>query len=92
MDANEAGRNTDDPWGAHASTYDKVFAPLTGYIARSMLAMADTRLAPNVRILDIACGSGALLLPLIERAAAYRAKGASDFVVGCDASGLAGRG
>jgi len=77
---------SDDPWGAHASTYDRVFAPLTGYIARSLLAMAEHRLSAHARVLDIACGSGALLLPAIARAERQRAAGGSDFVVGCDYS------
>ncbi|MCR9159665.1 MAG: class I SAM-dependent methyltransferase [Nannocystaceae bacterium] len=75
-----------DPWGQHASTYDRVFAPLTGYIARSMLAMTDARLPEGARVLDIACGSGALLIPAIERAQRHRARGGTDFVVGCDFS------
>lgn len=75
-----------DPWGEHASRYDRVFAPLTGYIARSMLAMTDARVPDGARVLDIACGSGALLLPAIERAQARRAHGSGNFVVGCDFS------
>ena len=75
-----------DPWGEHASRYDRVFAPLTGYIARSMLAMTDARMPEGARVLDIACGSGALLLPAIERAQRRRARGTDDFVVGCDFS------
>lgn len=77
---------TEDPWGAHASVYDRVFAPLTGYVARNLLAMAETRLPRDARVLDIACGSGALLLPLMERAAFQRAQGGEDFIVGCDYS------
>ncbi len=77
---------TDDPWGAHASAYDTVFAPLTGYIARSLLAMTEARLPPDARVVDIACGSGALLLPAIEHAQRSRAAGGSNFVVGCDFS------
>lgn len=75
-----------DPWGSHASTYDRVFAPMTGYIARSLLAMADGRIPEHARLLDIACGSGALLLPALERAQRCRAAGGSDTVVGCDYS------
>ena len=75
-----------DPWGAHASTYDRVFAPLTGYIARGLLALVEARFAPNARVLDIACGSGALLLPALERAARLRGAGGRDYVVGCDYS------
>ncbi len=75
-----------DPWGAHASTYDRLFAPLTGYIGQSMLAMVDARLPANARVLDIACGSGALFLPAIERAQRLRRGGGQDFVTGCDYS------
>lgn len=75
-----------DAWGSHAATYDRVYAPLTGYIARSLLAMTDARLPADARVLDIACGSGALLFPAIERARRRRAAGGSDFVVGCDYS------
>lgn len=75
-----------DPWGAHASTYDRLFAPLTGYVARSLLAMVDGRLSRNARVLDVGCGSGALLLPAIERAARLRREGDHDHVVGCDHS------
>lgn len=81
-----SGTQSEDLWGEHASTYDRVFAPLTGYIARSMLAMIEARLPADARVLDIACGSGALLLPAIERAQRYRDMGRSDFVVGCDYS------
>lgn len=75
-----------DPWGEHASSYDRVFAPLTGYIARSMLAMTDARMPEDARVLDIACGSGALFLPAVERAQRRRARGGGDYVVGCDFS------
>ncbi len=75
-----------DPWGDHASMYDRIFAPLTGYIARSMLAMTDAQMPSNARVLDIACGSGALLLPAIERVQRRRAHGGSDVAVGCDIS------
>ncbi|MEM6293487.1 MAG: methyltransferase domain-containing protein [Myxococcota bacterium] len=76
-----------DPWGDHASTYDRVFAPLTGYIARSMLAMTDTQMPDDARVLDIACGSGALLLPAIERVHRRRVAGHASVAVGCDISG-----
>ena len=79
-------RESEDPWGAHASSYDRVFAPLTQYIARSMLAMTESRTPVDARVLDIACGSGALLLPALERAQRRRARGGTDFVVGCDYS------
>ena len=75
-----------DPWGAHASTYDRLFAPLTGYIGQSMLAMVDARLPSHARVLDIACGSGALFLPAVQRAQRRRHLGGKDFVTGCDYS------
>lgn len=62
-------------WDDHASTYASLFAPLTGFIARSMFTMTETRLPANARILDIACGSGALTFPAIERAMRERAAG-----------------
>lgn len=82
------GVNTElaDPWGAHASTYDRIFAPLTGYVARTMLASTEERTPNGARILDIGCGSGALLLPAIERAQGRRLQGHGDVVVGCDFS------
>ena len=55
----------DDPttaqgWDTHAEDYARLFAPLTGHIARSMLCMVQRRLPPAPRILDIACGPGDL--------------------------------
>ncbi|MEM9862640.1 MAG: class I SAM-dependent methyltransferase [Myxococcota bacterium] len=75
-----------DLWGEHATVYDRVYAPLTGYIARSLLALTDARLPASARMLDIACGSGALLLPAIERVRRRRQTGGQDFVIGCDYS------
>ncbi|MEM9151537.1 MAG: methyltransferase domain-containing protein [Cyanobacteria bacterium P01_F01_bin.3] len=78
--------STDDLWGAHASTYDRIFSPLTGYIGRATISMAETRLPVGARVLDIACGSGALLVPAIERAMHKRKAGDLEKVVGCDFS------
>lgn len=86
MSVDESDVRMADPWGAHASAYDRVFAPLTGYVARSMVAMVEARLPDDARILDVACGSGACLWPLFERAEVKRAKGGTDFTVGCDFS------
>ncbi len=55
-------------WDEHAPTYARLFAPLTGFIARSMLHMVESRLPPKAALLDIACGSGALALPAVRRA------------------------
>jgi ubiquinone/menaquinone biosynthesis C-methylase UbiE len=48
--------------------------------------MVDGRLSRSARVLDVGCGSGALLLPAIERAARLRREGDHDHVVGCDHS------
>ena len=82
----EVSNESADPWGSHASTYDRIFAPLTGYVARTMLASTEERTLDGARVLDIACGSGALLLPAIERAQRRRQEGHNDVVVGCDFS------
>ncbi len=55
-------------WDKHAPTYARLFEPLTGFIARSMLHMVESRLPPQAALLDIACGSGALALPAVRRA------------------------
>lgn len=47
-------------WDAHASDYARLFGPLTGHFARTMLRMVEGRLPPAPRILDIACGPGDL--------------------------------
>lgn len=74
-------------WNEHASTYASLFAPLTGFIARSMLNLTTTRLPPGAAVLDIACGSGALSVPALERALGERAAGRpAGVVVGCDLS------
>lgn len=57
---------TAELWDRHASTYDKYFAGLTGYIARAMLRMVEHRLPASARILDVACGTGALAVPAIS--------------------------
>lgn len=78
---------TASAWDRHAPTYSQLFAPLTGFIARSMVTLAAPRLPPGARVLDIACGTGAVTLPAIERARAERsAGGPGGLVVGCDLS------
>ena len=47
-------------WDAHAADYARLFAPLTGHVARSMLSLVQGRLPSAPRILDIACGPGDL--------------------------------
>lgn len=74
-------------WDRHAPTYSQLFAPLTGFIARSMVTLAAPRLPRGARVLDIACGTGAVTLPAIERARTERqAGGPGGLVVGCDLS------
>ncbi len=49
-----------DDWSNHAQDYQRLFAPLTGYIGRSMVRVIERRLPANPRILDVACGPGHL--------------------------------
>ncbi|MEM6787437.1 MAG: methyltransferase domain-containing protein [Myxococcota bacterium] len=76
----------DDDWGAHAPTYDRLYAPLTGHVGRTMVTMTEARLPEHAQVLDIATGSGALVRPAIERAARRRRTGGRDFVIGSDFS------
>ena len=68
-------------WDRHATTYRNLFAPLTNYIGRCMVTMVEPRLVPGARVLDIACGPGAVALPCVERALGHRAAGAAPGVV-----------
>jgi len=68
-------------WDAHAEMYAERFAPLTSFIARSMFTMAAPQLPEGARVLDVACGSGALTLPALERARAERERGGPGGVV-----------
>lgn len=56
-------------WSKHADSYESLFAPLTGFVARGLFLAAERKLAPKARILDIACGTGALSLPALAWAA-----------------------
>lgn len=74
-------------WDDHADTYAKLFAPLTGFVARSMWRMVEPRLPPTPSLLDIACGSGALALPAVERLLEERrANGSAGTIVATDFS------
>jgi enediyne biosynthesis protein CalE5 len=53
-------------WDAHARDYSALFAPLTGFVAQAMVNLVGPRLPAGARLLDIACGSGALTLPALE--------------------------
>lgn len=55
-----ADRDTAQEWDAHAADYARLFAPLTGHIARSMILLVQDRLPSAPVILDIACGPGDL--------------------------------
>ena len=55
-------------WDRHADTYGRLFAPLTGFAARAMVSIAAPRLRPDASVLDIACGTGAVTMPAVERA------------------------
>ncbi|MDX8351730.1 class I SAM-dependent methyltransferase [Cognatiyoonia sp. IB215182] len=47
-------------WDAHADDYMRLFSPLTGHIARGMVALVQSRLPDAPCLLDIACGPGDL--------------------------------
>ena len=53
-------------WDAHAADYTRLFAPLTGHIARSMVSLVEGRLPDAPRMLDIACGPGDLAVAAAE--------------------------
>ncbi|KAG5180528.1 S-adenosyl-L-methionine-dependent methyltransferase [Tribonema minus] len=48
--------NQPDPWGAHASMYDKGFAPITSMYAFDMLQFAQ--LPSGSTCVDVGCGPG----------------------------------
>lgn len=54
--------DTSVAWDRHAATYARLFAPLTSYFAHAMLRLSEARLPASARILDVACGTGALAL------------------------------
>jgi SAM-dependent methyltransferase len=64
-----------DGWDRHLATYATLFAPLTGYLARSMFTLTTARLPVSARVLDVACGTGVLALAAGERARAEAAGG-----------------
>lgn len=55
-------------WDAHADTYARLFSPLTSQLAESMFRLSERHLAPGAKILDVACGCGALTLPAARHA------------------------
>jgi SAM-dependent methyltransferase len=72
-------------WGAHADLYDRLFAPMTGFIARGLFALVAPRLPARAHVLDIACGTGAFTLPAVEHLLRERAAtGATGRVVATD--------
>ena len=56
-------------WSEHADSYNTLFAPLTSFIARGLFAAAEPQIPTGARILDVACGTGALSLPALAWAA-----------------------
>lgn len=72
-------------WDAHASTYARLFTPLTEPMAASMLRLACHLLPADAAILDVACGPGAVALPAGQWACAAGRTGrvvATDFSPG----------
>jgi len=54
-------------WNAIAPRYDQVTTPMNQLFAEEALLRVD--LGPGVRLLDVACGSGALAIPAARRGA-----------------------
>ncbi len=80
-------------WDSHAADYQRLFAPYTGYVARAMVRMVETRIPAGASILDIACGpgdlaveAGALLRRTARGAEAGRTGGAGGRVLALDRS------
>lgn len=53
-------------WSDHADSYDSLFAPLTSFVARGLFSAAAHQLPKGARLLDVACGTGALSLPALD--------------------------
>jgi ubiquinone/menaquinone biosynthesis C-methylase UbiE len=69
---------TDDPaarWDHHAATYQRLFAPLTGFIARGMFKLVEGRAPAGAQVLDIACGAGELSVAAAQHLVRHRAAG-----------------
>lgn len=54
-------------WNAIAPRYDRFTAPMNQVFAEKVLGRLD--LGPEIRLLDVACGSGALTIPAARRGA-----------------------
>lgn len=50
-------------WDHHAEVYDRLFSPLTRFLAQSLVSTVAARLPPGAAWLDLACGTGAATLP-----------------------------
>jgi 2-polyprenyl-3-methyl-5-hydroxy-6-metoxy-1,4-benzoquinol methylase len=74
LDASPGGRKAAGAWDARAADYARLFARLTGHVARAMVRLVEARLPSAPRILDVACGPGDLAVAAarlrIERGAA----------------------
>lgn len=57
---------TAEAWDTHAAAYARLFSPLTGHVARGMVALIEGRLQAAPAILDIACGPGDLAVAAAE--------------------------
>lgn len=53
-------QTTANSWDHHASTYSRIAAPCTGYLAQSLFLHVAGRLPPAAEILDVASGNGEL--------------------------------
>lgn len=74
-------------WDEHATTYQRLGAPFTGYIAQSLFQTVAGRLPPAPGILDVACGNGELSRAALLHCVAERARsGRAGSVVATDFS------
>lgn len=61
-------------WDRHASTYARLGAPFTGYIAQSLFHTVAGRLPRGAHILEVACGNGELSRAAVLHCLAERAE------------------
>lgn len=55
-----------DAWSAHADTYERYFEPLTSQLSAGLFRLANQEISTARAVLDVACGCGALTLPLAQ--------------------------
>jgi ubiquinone/menaquinone biosynthesis C-methylase UbiE len=56
-----------DAWTEHSKVYDEAFRPILETFAREAIALSGLSSTQECTVLDVACGSGAATLPLLEK-------------------------